>query len=1168
MSRKIVFKPQKDNPVSKDSFEGGGHTRCANALVDSIRNFRDDNRAIGLEGGWGAGKSSVVKMAEDKLKDEKYYFFTYDLWTNKNTEFRRGFLESFNNWLFETNKNLLNEKKHKEFEDRINSRSKEITSTHHLEYTQFGILFIILGPILAFLALWLSPFGASLRYTVWNLESSNKSGAPTIPWIFNFLFNYGHCLAFGIIIILVLSFIYEWCKRSKRKESDNQKEIGFEKAFKQSFSLFDRKSDVDVVTQSIREKDPTQNEFQRLLDDILETVQKDEKRIIFVLDNIDRLPSKDAITQAWSDVRAIADPQKTGKILPRHSVTTIIPYDRKHILNAVDYKTISYEHDDIFRKSFDMVFTVAPPLASNLEAYLQDKFGTALDGDLDKGQLYRLYQIYENFITAEQVIPTPRQVLAYVNEVGNLFAQWEGAISPEAAAIFVLYKLQIQEDPKKARTPDKVVAASVLRCANQADISEQLLAIAYNIEKDLVLELTLDRDILRLIRAEDSTDFIELSNTAGFKVQISELLFKELPNIANEDIDEFCNVLSNWLAADIEPAVRKNAEKAFMSAINEIDINLDTSKESKELYKKLTKITDVFEEDKVSDVVVKFAKKMATFITDDKEKISLSDGRNWIAAIGPILNKIRESDDFSNIISKLFIPSNPLIHLGVALDVDEYNLRYYGFKKLDYLPKSFESHLLENISSGSVYFKYQWEQLKYKYTKSEHILPLFEATCQRLESGKLEADNDNPKNTIMALFLLWAKGRHHQAIKDRAEALFQSGAFWWHLDEALNDETADSIGYGFAFLMDWLNNSTDFPNYTGQPNHPTFGNIGTQQNRIQAIINGSGEFTYVNRVLEIVSKNNFVDEWIEYSSNQDLSSLISVIVKSKLSDDGYKYKNILLVIEYFDHLKKLLGDDFESFMNRLGENADATGLDKVDVSVFSQQQILDMKQFKGDAWNKLLLKAAERLKELKSEDWVQAFNGGNSDFKQLWVLTDEVKNLSSSVIKEPLKNRFVSFLTSEDTDLAKLPVESRLVDLMPMQSRKALYKEVLNSLSTSNTTSLGIQSIQIMYPEFYRLTEFSINSTAAIQSFLNKLILDNIIKAQEIVKLNEAEWHKVGDAASKEDLQLIIESLPYHSDREESEQNAVSYIYSTLSIAVPEKPSNISDDEALDNGKE
>lgn len=67
----------------------------ADNLVKLIENTPQDNVfTIGVFGGWGTGKSSIIRTAQEKIEKETkgVKFITYDAWKYSNDSFRRMFL--------------------------------------------------------------------------------------------------------------------------------------------------------------------------------------------------------------------------------------------------------------------------------------------------------------------------------------------------------------------------------------------------------------------------------------------------------------------------------------------------------------------------------------------------------------------------------------------------------------------------------------------------------------------------------------------------------------------------------------------------------------------------------------------------------------------------------------------------------------------------------------------------------------------------------------------------------------------------------------------------------------------------------------------------------------------------------------------------------------------
>ena len=84
-----------NRPCNKDLFEGNAHDKLAKAIADVISSDEKPSM-IGIDGGWGSGKSNLVGMVTQSLKehtDKQYHFFTYDAWGHQGDLPRRSILE-------------------------------------------------------------------------------------------------------------------------------------------------------------------------------------------------------------------------------------------------------------------------------------------------------------------------------------------------------------------------------------------------------------------------------------------------------------------------------------------------------------------------------------------------------------------------------------------------------------------------------------------------------------------------------------------------------------------------------------------------------------------------------------------------------------------------------------------------------------------------------------------------------------------------------------------------------------------------------------------------------------------------------------------------------------------------------------------------------------------
>ena len=71
-----------DDPSEIDEF-AGSHKRIADAIANLIRTEKG-GKSIGLEGEWGTGKSTVIKLLGKALnaasEDNEYLLYLFDAW--------------------------------------------------------------------------------------------------------------------------------------------------------------------------------------------------------------------------------------------------------------------------------------------------------------------------------------------------------------------------------------------------------------------------------------------------------------------------------------------------------------------------------------------------------------------------------------------------------------------------------------------------------------------------------------------------------------------------------------------------------------------------------------------------------------------------------------------------------------------------------------------------------------------------------------------------------------------------------------------------------------------------------------------------------------------------------------------------------------------------------
>ena len=95
-SRRVVL--LEDSPASVDSF--GAHSRVSTAIAELIASDAPGGKVIGLEGGWGTGKTTVTHLLKERLSgNPEHGFVVFDTWAHEGDPLRRTFLEEMINSL-------------------------------------------------------------------------------------------------------------------------------------------------------------------------------------------------------------------------------------------------------------------------------------------------------------------------------------------------------------------------------------------------------------------------------------------------------------------------------------------------------------------------------------------------------------------------------------------------------------------------------------------------------------------------------------------------------------------------------------------------------------------------------------------------------------------------------------------------------------------------------------------------------------------------------------------------------------------------------------------------------------------------------------------------------------------------------------------------------------
>ncbi|MDX6695835.1 MAG: hypothetical protein QOF02_3438 [Blastocatellia bacterium] len=549
-----------DVPESKDAFSDqqqnrfGPHQIVAKAIADMINAPASQGISIGLEGSWGSGKTTVIKLLGEIFKDERQReseqitLISFDAWAHEGDSLRRTFLEKMIKHL--QKKNWVDcEKWDKELE-KIANRKDTIVTKEFPTVSNFGK---VIGLSLLLVPLGGALFGQALR------EPVTFTYTGIIAWRFIFELLVGLCFSLAPLLILIL----RW---------NNKEDI---------LQLVINKAATETRTETERTPTATSIEFEDYFKKLMGDALKDEThRVVLVLDNLDRVDSKEALS-IWSTLQTFMQHKQDNETTWYKRLWTLVLYDPKALSLLWEDKggaqaqapppngranlTASAEQlpaeqaqnelavqqnvearngsnaiaTSFIDKSFQIRFEVSPPVPSDWQDFLLGRLSKAFPGHSgDDAEFHSIYRVLSiDRVLAKLPTPTIRELKLYVNQIGALHRQLvlrgkcAGPGSSFPLSLLAYYVLL------RRRRPNVDIAEGVLRKELPEEdfegllgeqVGDKLAALHYNVEISLARQVILGPPIKAALQEGKRDELILYAdNPRAFWKVLGDIIDKE-----------------------------------------------------------------------------------------------------------------------------------------------------------------------------------------------------------------------------------------------------------------------------------------------------------------------------------------------------------------------------------------------------------------------------------------------------------------------------------------------------------------------------------------------------------------------------------------------------------------------------------------------------------------
>lgn len=523
MEGERIIRLLSNEPCREDAFEGHSHQHIADQLVRIIKNDVD-RHIIGIEGGWGSGKSNLISLVNKGLngdnvyeknfdhKESTYPFFVYDAWGHQADFQRRAILEELTHDLTLEKKILNEDKWKKKLQELLAKRRKTTTK----EVPSLGI-----GLIITLILTLLTPLVVFVAGLI-----------PAEYW-------------WAKLLVSVLPYLVGawYAVRDRKKDlKKHEQETSWANIAKELILVYKDQIKENETYTTISEKEPSSAEFKDWMEEVDKDLKALKKTLIIVFDNMDRLPSQ-KVESLWSSIHSFFS-DKTYD-----NVKVLIPFDRSHVQHAFRGENGEYGNDFI-NKTFDVVFRVPPPIMRDWQQYMEDKWKEAFgeDASLD----ISVTQIYDTLCQNH----TPRKIIAFINEVATIKMTMQDSIPDKYIALFVFGKEDIENNPIPELLTPTYMKGVKFEYDNDPNTIKYLSALYYQLPVNKALDVVFTKEATEALnsgnalRLNEMMEHIDLSNIlskAVLKVSDVENATKALAEVDDfYDYGDYGN-MPDWL---------------------------------------------------------------------------------------------------------------------------------------------------------------------------------------------------------------------------------------------------------------------------------------------------------------------------------------------------------------------------------------------------------------------------------------------------------------------------------------------------------------------------------------------------------------------------------------------------------------------------------------------
>ena len=1056
MDKKVIRHIIDDIPSNQDLFHGGGHERTAHSLSKAIVKFDEGDSAIGLDGTWGSGKSSVVEMAARKLAEKNgqgkraYHFFTFDIWKSQGSDFRRSYLEHFITWAKKTfPKERLGLE---EIEKQIQGKTREIETNNHPILDWYGIFVLVLLPFLPLYYFW-----ARRVFDDLSIAGNSSAFLYSSPFLILVAFVFG--------TLLLSWWKYKFGAWAGRYSS-------FKTAISRMLLISSSQHQDHKIMQRVREVDPSDYEFHATLRRILGTVQSEKDRVVMVLDNIDRLPKKE-IKEYWALVRSVFSRTHDLTGIDKNTdITAIVPYDRKLIESNVNEYEVSEDTSEtslsslasreLFSKTFDEVLVVSPPVLSNAREFFADKLEQALPEQITSDDRFRAYRIFCELLNVDSGTTTPRNIVSFVNDMSSLYELHGGKFRLPTVAAYLAHQDLLTETPLSLNSENSLDSKIVSLAADDRLI-QNLASIVFNVHEDLAFQILLDDEIEKSVIAGEPDQLIKLSSAPGFDLRIDDVVQANVDEWRSSgefgsvvrNISKMLSVYQGDAKAHVTSALLRGFER-----VSSISVNFDE-------YNAYFPLFGIATEQERSSIVRHFINAVFSYV-HALETAGFEDGQDFAAfleAISTELIQLDAKDDIVKALGAQALPSAPEYIFGLSARIHAAGFDLGVFRDVSintegegrYFEEQFVKHpdlaipTLQQFSSENLLSDDEW-------------LSVANACLDAIKEG--DAKPEQVGNLLEVVAMTWQEVEVKRRSEIDIDRAIEDGDFFRNIGDG-KDEPSQIAHANLLFLVqDKLGESLSSPKRRNS-NGQRITDSSDDFELFKTILEGGEELE--NSQVELISRRAIearnASAWIDYGKANREHKAVAQVVLNMFFRSTPPYLNLKGLLVHFAYLDQLF--DTKSLIEIFRKYAERVKHKEIEALRLEDlpERFLEVTYTVGGVnWGTLHKRVDKLLESVESDAWPELIR----DMNHTTCILLEKLNLSGCELDAGnFRKPFVEVVSEVLSGQVKIEADQGSLDTLLKAIDTHYHEEIWRTLreKISGVTPSSLETAMYLFPE-------------------------------------------------------------------------------------------------------